>query len=131
MAFDDAQKCPYTLDATILATPDEHTQPLPTDGPIHIAIGHILPLPPVLVPFFLDNVDLALPALCKCFLYKIHNLDAPMHQLCLLTTQFLWVAVATDPSLAAQDTPNCIAIPVTPVTVDTIISSWASTCYHL
>ncbi len=123
-AFADAQAWhAATVDELAVVDPLQ-SDLLPPSGQNAVTVSRIIPLPPFLVPFFIDNTNLALIQLCKKFCTTFSPNDPQTFQASTLTRQFLLAAATTDPTLPAT-TDSQLAINLPTPTRDNILAQWA------
>jgi len=91
----------------------QSTDLLPPMGQHAVTISRIIPLPPFLVPFFIDNTNIMLLQLCKKFCATFAPNDPQTFQASTLTCQFLLAAATMDPMLpTATDSQMAINLPM-------------------
>jgi len=108
-AFVDVQVWHAATEDEITTINATQTDLLAPSGQNVVMISHIIPLPPFLVPFFLNNTDSPLIQICKKFCTKFTMANLPTYQACTLICQFLLAAV-TLKTMAPNSTHSQVAI---------------------
>jgi len=123
-AFADAQVWHAATTDELAAVDPLQTDLLPPTGQHAVTVSHIIPLPPFLVPFFIDNTNITLIQLCKKFCTTFAPNDPQAFQASTLTRQFLLAATTLDPTLPTA-TNSQLAIDLPTPTRDHIVAQWA------
>jgi len=123
-AFADAQVWHAATTDELVAVDPLRTDLLPPTGQHAVTVSRIIPLPPFLVTFFIDNTNVPLLQLCKKFCTSFTPNDPQTFQASTLTRQFLLAAATTDPTLPAPNDSQ-LAIDLPTPTRDNIIAQWA------
>jgi len=127
-AFEDEQLWPAASDTMIVAAnpADREIQP---DGLHNTKMSRLIPLPPRLVPTFLEHANDTLIELTQVLKVIHDTAPPPTQQMCALPLQFLRAAIIASPTPATNQTESQLATPLIAVPMDQTITQWASARY--
>jgi len=124
MTIDDAQVWHAAQEDDLDAINAIQTDLLPPTGNHAVTTSRIIPLPPFLVPFFIDQANTSLLQLCKkiCSTYTAN--DPAAFQACTLTQQFLLAAITMDP-MGPNPHDSQLAVALQVPATNNILAQWA------
>jgi len=127
-AFEDETLWPAASDTMITAAnpADKVLQP---DGQHNTQMSRLIPLPPRLVPTFLEHANDTLPEIIQTIKTMHDTAHPPTQQMCALPVQFLRAAVIATNNPATNQPVSQLAIPLITVPMDQTITQWALACY--
>jgi len=131
MAFHRATYWPIALETTILGTPPNTTTLLPPGSNLTIVTSTLVPLLPLLVPFFIQNQHMPLLQVFKNFLAVVATSDQATKDMCHQTLNFLWVATITNAMGSNPDPLSQLATDLTHTTMDAKLHQWAAMHYKV
>ncbi len=129
--FDDPVSWPASSLISISEADPTVSQLLPPDKDSFVAISWIIPLPPTLVPFFINNANLPLLTVYNLAMQAHDTSDEDTQRMCFHTLQFLQTALTFDPSANTSAPTSQLGLHLDNATMDPVILRWACGQYHI
>jgi len=129
--FDDALSWPTSSLLSIADVDPSVSQLLPPDRDSFVSISRIIPLPPALVSFFINNASLPLLTVYNLAMQAHDTADEDTQRMCFHTLQFLQAALTFDPSTDTSPPTSQLGLCLDTATMDPVILRWAFGRYHV
>jgi len=130
-AFHRATYWPIAPETAILGTLPNTTTLLPPGSNLTIVTSTLVPLPPLLVPFFIQNQQTPLLQVFKNFLAAVAASVQNTKDMCHQTLNFLRAATITNALGSNPDPLSQLALDLTHTTMDADLHQWAAARYEV